>query len=252
MRIKSPLGILGIIIMLAGCSGGMKVKNRAETHYLLGISYLQEKNPTRALKEFLLSEQINAENANLQAALAQAYQLKNAYPEAERHYLRALRLSKNDPQIQNNLASLYLDMQRWDQAIRYFRLASENLLFTGEVNALTGMGYAHHQKGEYLEAIAAYRKALTENPHNPQAHCLLGETYAALDKLNLAIEAYRQALASAPDYARAHYQLGLAYRRQGENTKAAEAFRETVRFAPDSEFGRNAAEYLKLITESKP
>jgi Tfp pilus assembly protein PilF len=233
--------------MLAGCSSEKKINNKAEAHYFLGISYLQEKNPTLALKEFLQAEQIDSGNADLQAALAQAYQLKNAYPEAEKHYLRALKLRKDDPQNQNNLASLYLDMKNWDQAIRYFRLASESLIFTGQVNALTGLGYALHQKGEYLEAVSAFRKALAENPRYAQTHCMLGESYVALGKLDLAIGAFRQALVSAPGYARAHYQLGLVYSRQKENTKAAEAFRETVRLAPNSEFGQKAAEFLKLL-----
>lgn len=247
MSCKFPLLILGIVVVLAGCSSGKKTNNKAEAHYFLGISYLQEKNPTLALKEFLLAEQIESGNADLQAALAQAYQLKNAYPEAEKHYLRALKMRKNDPQIQNNLASLYLDMKNWEEAIRYFRLASENLIFTGQVNALNGLGYAQHQKGEYQEAVASFRKALAENPRNAQTHCMLGVSYSALGKLDLAMSEFRQALVSAPNYARVYYQMGLVYRRQGENSKAGEAFRETVRLAPDTEFGQQAAEYLKLI-----
>ncbi len=245
MRRIFPLVLL--FGMLAGCGMAANKTNRAEAYYLLGVSYLQEQNPTLALKEFLQAEQINADDADLQAALGQAYQLKKAYPEAEAHYLRSLKLSRDNPQVQNNLGALYLDMQRWDQAIRYFRLASGNLLFTRQVVALTGLGYAYYQKGDYLEAVSAFKNALAQDPHYAQAHLMLGETYVALDKNELAITEFRQALKAAPDYARAQYDLGLAFRRQGDNAKAMEAFREVVRLAPDSEFGAKAADYLKLL-----
>ncbi|MFA5515717.1 MAG: tetratricopeptide repeat protein [Desulfuromonadales bacterium] len=245
---RISLLLLGFaVILFAGCSTTPREGNRSEAHYFLGISYLEEQNPTLALKEFLLAAELDPGNADIQDALGQTFQLKGAYPEAEKHYLKALKLSKGDPQIQNNLAALYLTMQRWDEAIRLFRLASDNLLFTNQALALAGMGLAHFHKGEYLEAVSAFKKALVQNPRYAQAHLMLGETYAALDKLDLAIGEYRQALAVAPDYARVHYLLGMAYRRQGDNAKAAAAFRETVRIAPDSEYGGNAAEYLKLL-----
>ncbi len=245
---RVSLLLLGLsLLLLVGCSASHPSGNRSEAHYLIGISYLQEQNPTLALREFLRAEEIDPNNADIQAALGQTYQLKKAFPEAEKYYLRALKLSDNDPQIQNNLAALYLDTQRWDEAIRYFRLAAGNLLFTGQAVALTGQGLAHFQKGEYFEAVAAFKKALAQDPRYAQAHLMLGETYFALDKIDLAINEYRQAVTAAPDYARAHYQMGLAFRRKGETDKAAAAFRETIRAAPDSEAAENAAEYLKLL-----
>ena len=67
-----------------------------------------------------------------------------AFPDAERHYLRAVRLDRDNPLYQNNLAALYLDMERWDDAISHFRKAADNLLFTNPEVALTGIGYAYY------------------------------------------------------------------------------------------------------------
>ena len=92
--------------LLGGCAGSAGKVKGSEAHYLLGVSYLQEQNPTLALKEFLQAEALDSRDADIQAGLGQAYQLKRAFAEAEKHYLRALKLRRDDPQIQNNLVCL--------------------------------------------------------------------------------------------------------------------------------------------------
>jgi len=233
--------------LLTGCGGGKRKVDQGEAHYILGISYLEENNPTLALKEFRLAAQSKPESAHIQAALAQAYYLKKAFPEAEEHYLRALKLDHDNSQIENNLAVLYLDMERWNDAISYFRKASSDLTFTRAEVALTGMGYAYLQKGEYLAAVTACKEALAHNLRYPPAHLRLGEAYYALDKTDSAIEAFRQALSMAPDYSAAHYRLALAYMKSGETGKAITSFEEVIRLAPDSEQGHLAVDYLKLL-----
>jgi len=235
------------LLLAAGCGISKKQRKAAEAHYILGVSYLREQNSTLALKEFLLAEEKNSEDAELQNALGQTYQLKKAYPEAESHYKRALRLSRDNPVYQNNLAALYLDMERWEDAIQLFRKAADNLLFGSPEVALTGMGYAYIQKGEYLDAVSACRQAIGHNPRYPQAQLRLGEAYYALDKTELAVQAFQHALAIAPDYPLAHYRLGLAYMKQKKSDKAVASFREVLRLAPDSELAKPVAEYLNIL-----
>jgi Tfp pilus assembly protein PilF len=242
---------LAILICAAffatGCSTGKKKVNDGEVHYLLGLSYLKEQNPTLALREFLLAQEFHPRDAEIQAALGQAYQLKKAYPQAEGHYLRALKLSKDDPKHQNNLAALYLDMQRWEDAVIYFRRASSNLLFTAPELALSGMGYAYFNLGKYPEAAASFRDALAFEPRYPQARLGLGEVFFARDEIEPAIAEFRQALVVAPDYAMAHYKLGLTYLKVREIGKARDSFRQVVRLVPDSDIGQLAANYLNLL-----
>ncbi|BCR05555.1 lipoprotein [Desulfuromonas versatilis] len=239
--------VLLLLALLSGCGAPKKAPDDAEVHYILGLSYLREGNYTSALKQFLIAEKESPRRPDIQGALAQAYQLKKAYPEAERHYLLAIDYSEQEPQFQNNLAALYLDMQRWDDALVYFRKASGNLLFGSPEVALTGAGFAHFQKGDYLEALIAYREALSRNPQYVPARFRLGEAYYALDKNDLAIEAYQAALGMAPEFAQGHYQLGLSYLKEREMAKAAESFSEVLRLAPDSEWARLSKDYLKLL-----
>lgn len=235
------------LFLTSGCSLPSKRKRDADVHYTLGLSYLREKDATRALKEFMLAEEYDSGNAAIQNALGQTYQMKRAFSESEAHYLRALRLGDQAPEYQNNLAALYLDMERWDDAIRYFRKAADNLLFATPEVAFTGMGYAYYQKREYLAAASSYGEALKHNPRYAPAHLRLGEAYYALDKVEKAISAYEQALEYAPDFALAHFDLGLAYSRSKQPAKAVASFKEVQRLAPDTELARAAGEYIKTL-----
>ena len=118
------------------------------------------------------------ENAAIHAALAQVYQKKKAYVQAERHYKRALELSDPDPLYQNNLATLYLDLQRWDDAIEYFDKAATNLLFVNAHIAAAGKGYASFMKKDYPAALAGFDEALGLAPRYAQAHYLKSKVYA--------------------------------------------------------------------------
>ncbi len=246
-RILCLITGLLLLALLSACGAPKKQQDDAQVHYILGLSFLREQNSTSALKQFMLAEKKAPRRAEIQGALAQAYHLKKAYAEAEKHYLLAIEYSQQDPQYQNNLGALYLDMQRWGDALAYFRKASANLLFNSPEVSLAGEGFAHFQKGDYLDAVIAYKEALARDPRYMQAHFRLGEAYYALDKNELAISAYRDALAIAPEFAQAHYKLGLAYMKEQETQKAADAFREVLRLAPESEWGKLSRDYLKLL-----
>lgn len=214
---------------------------------MYGLSYLRQQQNTQALNEFMLAVAEDPERADFHNALAQAYQSKKAYFDAEKHYLNALSLSSNAPDYQNNLAALYLDMRRWDDAISYFRQASSNLLFGNPEIALTGMGVAYFQKGSYLDAIGVYTEALNQNDRYPVAHMRLGEAYYALDKWELAIKSFGRAIELVPNYTEAYYKLGLAYMKVHQQDAARTAFSEVVRLAPISETAKLAKGYMELL-----
>lgn len=239
--------VLLLALLMTACAGGLTQKKQGEVHYMLGLSYLGEQNATLALKEFLQAEQFDPKNATIQAALGQTLQLKQAYGEAEAHYALALKYRPGDPTLHNNLGALYLDMQRWDDAIRHFQAAASNLLFTTPEVSLTGMGDAYYHKGDYLQAVAAYKKALRQKARYGMANLRLGETYYALGKIDLAIGEYRKAIKTFPEYALAYYRLGLAQSRKGARDEAIEAFRKVKELVPGTELAQLASDSLELL-----
>jgi len=224
-----------------------KRAQQAEVHYKLGVSHLQANNPTQALKELLIAVENGPKNAAIHASLAQAYQLKKAYPLAEKHYLQALNLSDNDPRYQNNLASLYLDMQQWDKAIDYFGKAASDLLFLNPHIALTGKGYAYFKKQDYPAAIQQFEEVINIAPRYVQAYYFQSEAYQAMGENEMARRALEKAVDIAPGFLQAGYQLGVMLM-QDEQPEAARArFERIVELAPDSEWGVRSAQMLKAL-----
>lgn len=219
----------------------------AEAHMQLGYSYLQEGDDTRALKEFLEAAKLAPKNAEIHAGLAQAYHRKKAYKLAEEQYQKALELDKDNPQYHNNLGALYLDMRRWDDAVRHFRLAADNLLFDRPAVARAGMAAALVQKGDYIAAIEAGKQALLDDYQLPQAHYFLGEAYAAAGQLDQAVASYKNAIELAPNYLLAHYSLGKTYLKLQQNDLAKAELEKVIELDPRSEQARMAKDYLRLL-----
>jgi Flp pilus assembly protein TadD len=248
MRRLFPVLILLFCCLPAACAPAKKAKPEGPgVHYILGISYLREGNPTKALQEFQKAQAATPREPDVYVGLGQTYHQKGAFEESEKSYLQALKLRPDDPLTENNLGALYLDMKRLDDAIRYFGKASSSMTFTNAEVAFTGLGYAHFLKGEYLEAITAYEKALAHNRNYARAHMRLGEVYYAMGKTDRAIGEYLQALKMAGNYPLAHFQLGLAYMKQGVVEKARQSFQTVLHLAPDSELATQAENYLEVL-----
>jgi tetratricopeptide (TPR) repeat protein len=248
MYIKPVVSVLLFCCcLLTACAPPAKKAEDQNVHYILGVSYLRENNSTLALQEFQKALAIDSRNPDVYVGLGRAYHLKKAYAEAEKQYLQALKIRPDDPLTENNLGALYLDMERLDDAARHFGRAAANLTFPNAEVSYAGLGYAHFLKGEYLEAIDAYKKALAQNIRYAQAHQRLGETYYAMGKTDRAIGEFRQALDLNGNDVLAHFQLGLAYVKLGETAKAAASLQKVLRLAPDSELAGQAESYLEAL-----
>lgn len=76
------------------------------------------------------------------------------------------------------------------------------------------LGLELAERGQYPQAIAAYRQAAALTPRVVVVHYNLANAYAACDALPEAIQAYQEALRLDPTYAPACYNLGAVYLRQ--------------------------------------
>ena len=245
-------GLTSLLVILPACVPVEKTQSdsaTAEYHYMMGVSALNEQNPTEALKELLQAEKFKDRDPEIQDALAQAYWAKQAHDLAEDHFKRAITLSNNDPKYYNNLAALYLSMERYDDAISAFQTAADNLLFDRPEMAWTGIGLANVQKQDYPAAQRAYQKAMTINPRYYMAPFRLGELYYNQERPVEALEMFTRTITLAPGFPDGYYWQGLVYMKTKEPDQAKKAFLEVIRLAPQSESARLAVNYLKIINQ---
>jgi Tfp pilus assembly protein PilF len=237
--------------VLCACAPPPQVQHdniqQAESYYRMGVSHLQNNNPTMALQELLKAVAIAPQSDTIHAALGQAYQLKKAYESAEKHYLKAIEISNKEPRYMNNIGSLYLDMKEWDKAIDYFGQAADNLIFLRPHVALAGKGYAYLQKKDYPAALREFEKSAEVSTRYPRAYYLQSEALNAMGRTELARKALEKAVRLAPNYVQALYQLGVMEMKAQENEAAIGRFEKIVEVAPTSEIGMQAADLLRAL-----
>ncbi|WP_428307087.1 tetratricopeptide repeat protein [Lacipirellula sp.] len=90
------------------------------------------------------------------------------------------------------------------------------------------------QISRYADAETELRRALAEQPHDPQAHALLGLCLARQERLPEAEAEVNQAITLAPDWDHAHYCRSAVLQERRRYAEAEEAAREAVRLDPAS------------------
>ncbi|MDA3903543.1 MAG: tetratricopeptide repeat protein [Desulfuromusa sp.] len=242
--------MLGLFACVPVSQEAQQELNQADVHYKLAMAHLQGDNPTLALKELLVAVEQDPKNSSIQVALAQTYQRKKAYPQAEKHYLKALELSDNDPRYQNNLASLYLDLGEWDKAIHYFDQASMNLLFVNAHVAVAGKGYAYFKKMDYPTALNYLNESIILAPRFASAYFLKSEVYQAMGDSDQEKISLQRAIEIAPQFTRARYQLAVLLLEDNLVDEAVEQLKTIIEYSPTSELGHKAKGLLKSLPDS--
>jgi Flp pilus assembly protein TadD len=121
--------------------------------------------------------------------------------------------------------------RQWDGAVAAFRRALENDPDLGI--AYGSLGYCFEQLGQPEEAIIAYTSASILLPEHAEVSFNLGNVLRAQGRLGEAAESYRAALAREPGHARALNNLGTVHQMLGEADQAVTAYQSALARKPD-------------------
>ena len=110
--------------------------------------------------------------------------------------------------------------------------------------ALNELGTAHSVRGQYAEAIDAFRRAIELRPGWAMARYNAADAYRSNRQWDLALAEYRAILERPGDYAgslyRVHAGMGHVYENAGRLDEAVTAFRQALISKPDYYPGRIA------------
>jgi len=98
----------------------------------------------------------------------------------------------------NNLACLYLRQGRLDEALRWAKLAKQELVHVPQ--ASDTLGWIYVQKKQPNEALPLLSEALERQPENPEYHFHLGMAYAGTGAVVQARSELTQALADSREF----------------------------------------------------
>jgi predicted Zn-dependent protease len=151
------------------------------------------------------------------------FRQKRRWSEAEAEYRKALAIDPASRGARLSLAIVLFTELKTDESLAITKSLLAETPEDPEANLLAGeilvQGHQFEEAEPYLSRCQKLDPDLM-----PRLHVLLGQVYAATNRIPAAIAEYKQGLASDGDGS-IHYQLARLYEKSGDKDDAAEAIR---------------------------
>ncbi|MDA8105706.1 MAG: tetratricopeptide repeat protein, partial [Nitrospiraceae bacterium] len=174
--------------------------------------------------------------------LANLYQEKRMYAEAENNYLKAIELSPSSSGLHNNLGNVYKAQARYTEAINEYTKAID--LDPKFAEAYFNLGVTLSDLGQKENALFNLNKAIEFSPLMFDAYISLGNVYDDMGRKAEALEAYTKSLEINPYSYMAYYNRGIFYERIGDIENAKKDYFKALELNPGWDLPGNQLERL--------
>lgn len=152
-------------------------RRRARIRLELAGGYYEQGNYNVALEEVKQSLAIDPEYAAAYGMLGLVYMDLKDRARAEENFQKALRLSPEESDINNNFGWFLCQSGRQQQSIEYFNRALKNPLYATPAKPLHNAGICAMRMGDEKLAEQYFQRAFQVDPNNPVAMFNLGEIH---------------------------------------------------------------------------
>lgn len=205
----------GLLSVLGGCAGAEEAIQKSKGHYQEGIASLPV-DRQKAFVSFQKSVQLNPNNKDSRYALGHVYALQGKLSLAEEEFRAAIKIDDNFSEAHTYLGQILAGQDRWDEAIKSYRQALVNPLYSTPDLARFHLGRALAQQGDFQASMEVLEDAVTVSPP------------------------------SVPP-AMTHLELGRVYYKMGYTARAREALKKVTMLDKGGEYGAAATELLARL-----
>lgn len=147
----------------------------SEIYYELGLNYLLNADNINAQKNFIRTIKLSPDNKNAQIKLALTHELSGELEMAEIIYKAVVEKYPHYIPALSNLASLYIDFQKYTEAIKIFK---QMLKINPEFyRANLGLGLCFDKLEKHSFAIRYYKRYIAQKPNSSTAKSLVGRIF---------------------------------------------------------------------------
>jgi tetratricopeptide (TPR) repeat protein len=193
----------------------------------LGHKSLNEGNVAAAVKAFSEAVALDADNAELRTARADALREAREFDRAIEDYDLAIRLRPLDPPAYHGRGDAYFGKRDFERAVADY----DEALRLDAKNAVTwnNRGLAMHRLGRNDRALADFAEALRLDPKYAMAHYNRGTVFHRQGRHEKARADYSDAIRLNPRMAIAFNNRGLSYHEEREFDKAVADFSDAIK-----------------------
>ncbi|MBE0625871.1 MAG: type IV pilus biogenesis/stability protein PilW [Burkholderiales bacterium] len=144
-------------------------RNRARIHTELASAYFERGNMGVALEELRIAIAADPTYAPAYSVLGLVHMDLRENEVAQQNFAKALALSPNDPDINNNYGWFLCRSGREEQSIAYFLAALKNPLYNTPARSYVNAGLCSIKLNDGRDAVNFFERALRSEPDNPLA-----------------------------------------------------------------------------------
>jgi tetratricopeptide (TPR) repeat protein len=146
-----------------------------EAYELLGRLYVSQRQLDKAIEQYEAIAERSTSPTGPRTMAAMLYESRGDRPRAKQVYEGIVARDPRAGVAANNLAWMYAEDGRLDDALRLARVAKDQLRRRPEGEDT--LGWVQLRKGASADAIASFSRAVERNPSNPVYHYHLGLAY---------------------------------------------------------------------------
>jgi tetratricopeptide (TPR) repeat protein len=175
---------------------------------------------------------VTRNNSIMHNNLGVVLQSQGGFDEAIVHFRRALEIRPDDTEAHNNLGNVLQKQGKLDEAIIHYLEALR--IMPDDAKTYSNLGIALASLGRLAEAISHFHRGLEIQPDNVDILNNLAIAYKSQGNLDGAISCYQRVLEDAPDDVKTHYKLVDVYQSQGKVEDAIRHVRRVVQIEPNN------------------
>jgi len=241
--------VVALLLALAGCAttGTPVDKTKmAQGYFEKGLAYYQQKNYELASVEFNRSLQTDSSNKLPYYYLGIISDTRGKPEDAVRYYKEAIILDPDFSEAYNALGVVYVKQEKWQEALKCFKKALDNKLYTTPHIPYLNMGDMYMTQKNYAKAVEAYRES--KRLANLEITCFkLGTALYEAGRTKEAIREFQEGVDMAPQNTYLRYSLAIALLKDNNKAAAIAEFKKVVELAPGSEIAQKAKDYIKTL-----
>ncbi len=169
------------------------------------------------------------------------------YDQAKQHYLQALGLRSDSPDVHYGLATVCFLQNDLASAAYHFKEVTR--LDPLRAGAYVNLGAVYNRLNQLDDAIPVLRRGIQLDINRAEGYYNLGLVYKRKGQPELAIQAYREATRVNPRMADAHYNLGNLYTEREQFGLAVAHYRQAVELRPTWEKAVRGLEQAEAAQE---
>ncbi len=227
---KRTNAVAVLLALFAGCKHVPSEKDQqaAQIHYDLGVQ-VQQSDPQAAFQEFEAALRMDPELVEAHNALGVLLHLAfNRGDEAIVHYKQAIEGRPGFSEAKTNLANVYLDQHRYDEAIKLYEEVLNDMLYATPYIAHNNLGWAFYKKGDARKGLDQTKAAITTNPKFCLGYKNLGIINDEQGNTAEACKQFGRYRENCPAEADAYYREGLCQAKTGKRSEARKSFDDCV------------------------